>query len=1615
MNTPAALPSSISKKLEQLEDRVRERFLPEEAETAVRFLRRYYARARPEYLAANEALDLYGAALSHLNLARHRRREETRLRVYNPTLEKDGWECAHTVVEIVIEDMPFLVDSVRMAVNRGNVKILRILHPLLQVRRDPRGQLVEILEGKEADPEKGVHREAFLHLEILRQSEPAQLQALETALRKTLEDVRLAVQDWQPMRETLSRILSELEAQPPQLDREEIAESLAFLRWLLADHFTFLGYRRYDLVGEAGQEQLRIQPESGLGILRKPSEASHSIAFARLSPDLKKQARRPELLVLAKTSARATVHRPTNLDYIGIKRFDAQGRVCGEHRFLGLYGSRAYNCLPQEIPLLRKKLDYVLAKADLEPNSHSLKALTHILETYPRDELFQIEREDLYRISLGILELAEEQHPRLFVREDRYGRFVVCLVFVPRERYDTQGRLRMQQVLQAAFAARAVEFQVNLSEAMLARILFTVRTRAIPPYDTQEIERQLGEVMESWSDHLQSALLEHQGEARGSALFLAYRDAFPAGYREDFPARTAVHDIEQMEQLSPEAELRMSLYTPLEAPPGRLRFKIFRFGRTLPLFQVLPILENMGVEVEDERPYCIEPKGAEPRWIHDFGLAYEGAEIPDWGQVRKRFQDCFLNVWRKRAEDDGFNRLVIRAQLSWRQIALIRALAKYLRQTGMTFSQTYMEEVFSANPVIAALLVEFFEARFDPQRRSQSSQQTTRFLTRLQEALDAVQSLDQDRILRAFLDVCRAILRTNWFQRDATGSPKEVIALKLRPSEIPGLPEPRPAYEIFVYSPRMEGVHLRGGKVARGGLRWSDRREDFRTEVLGLMKAQMVKNAVIVPVGAKGGFVVKRPPAEPESLGEEVRACYRQFISGLLDLTDNLVAGRCQPPPDLVRYDGDDPYLVVAADKGTASFSDLANEVAKSYGFWLGDAFASGGTTGYDHKKMGITARGVWVCVEQHLQAAEIDYPYKPITVVGIGDMSGDVFGNGMLYTDKIKLIAAFDHRHIFIDPDPDPRLSYQERKRLFQLPHSSWADYDRDCLSQGGEIYSRTQKIIRLSEAARAALGCQAETLTPAELIQAILQAPVDLLWNGGIGTYVRARYERDSDLGDRSNDGVRVTADTLRCRVIGEGGNLGLTPLARVELARRGVRLDTDFIQNAGGVICSDLEVNTKILLDQLVAEGELTRKHRDQLLEEMTEEVARLVLRETYWQARAISMDEQWAVPLLREQGRFMRHLEQQGELNRALEFLPDEETLAEREADGEGLTRPEIALLLSYAKHTLYQALVDSELVEDPCLVDELIHYFPKPLRQRFPEAIRTHRLRREILASTLANRLINRTGSTFVFRLQEELDVHALDAVRAYFITWEVFGLRRLWSGIARLDGRVSANLQHQMLGAGVRLIVRSSRWLLKNWSGTLRIQPAIKRYQARVETLAARLMELADDSHRQRMQEIAANFYEEGVPRKLATWVASFDPLSRALDLVEAAESCALEITEVARVYFALDTFLELDWLSQRISALPTHDRWISGARSAYRDDLLEHHRALCVAVLKGGMPRASADAKLEFWRRRYHGVVETWLQLLADLRAQEELDLAMLSVALRALRKLALSTREPH
>ena len=1586
---------------------VRERLPEPQAAEVEQFVRAYYADTALEDVAE---LDLYGAALSHWHLMQRRRPGEAKVHVYTPQVEEHGWQSPHTVVETVTDDMPFLVDSVSMALTRHGSSIHVSVHPIVRVRRDGDGRLQELLP-RAADEAA----ESLMHVEIDRQADQAVHDELEADLRRVLADVRAAVEDWPAMRRHVGEIVADLDEHPPPIDPDELAETKALLEWIDDDHFTFLGYREYELQTQGGEEVLTSVPGSGLGILRQaePKPVSHS--FAELPPEVRKLARSPTPLIITKANSRATVHRPAYLDYVGAKRFDDAGSVCGERRFLGLFTHTAYSASPWEIPVLRRKVVRLVERSGFVPGSHDHKALVEILETYPRDELFQIPEDELSAIALGILHLGERRRVRLFVRREAFGRFFSCLVYLPLDRYNTEVRHRIERILQGAFDGSSVDFVARVSESVLARLHLIVHTEpgAAPDYDVAAIEGRLVEATRTWSDDLHDALTEQLGEARAATLHPRYAEAFPTAYQEDFSPRAAVADIQRIERLGPEGDLDLSLYLPLESQAGQLAFKLLRSGDPILLSDVLPLLENMGVKVTDERPFEVRPLDGPPVWIYDFGLDYGDDVELETDRVRGIFQDAFAEAWHGGVESDGFNRLVLGAGLTWREIALLRAIAKYLRQAGSAFSQAYMEETFADNAKLARLLVELFRLRFDPALASSGDAKVRELVGGFEAALDAVASLDQDRILRGFLSVILAMLRTSYFRSDQDGRPRPYLSFKLDPRTIPDLPAPRPMYEIFVYSPRMEGVHLRAGRVARGGIRWSDRREDFRTEILGLMKAQTVKNAVIVPTGAKGGFVLKAPPADREALKEEVVACYRILVRGLLDLTDTLTAGEIVPPSEVVRYDGDDPYLVVAADKGTATFSDIANDLSGEYGFWLGDAFASGGSAGYDHKAMAITARGAWESVKRHFRELGTDIESTDFTVVGIGDMSGDVFGNGMLLSRRIKLLGAFDHRHVFLDPGPDPEKSFEERARLFALPGSSWAHYDEKLISVGGGVFPRTAKSIPLSPEARAVLAVDASALAPNELIRALLRAPVDLLWNGGIGTFVKAAQESHADVGDRASDAIRVDAEELRCRVVGEGGNLGLTQSARIAYAMRGGRVLMDAIDNSAGVDCSDHEVNLKILLDAIVADGDLTKKQRNVVLAEMTDEVAELVLRDNYDQTQAIGTAVVQAASMVDVHARYIRSLEQAGRLDRALEFLPDEEALTERKAAGQGLTAPEFAILLSYTKIALYEELLASDVPDDPYLTSELERYFPTEVRERFRTRLARHPLRREIVAAQMTNGLVNRAGTTYLFRLGEETGATAPDIARAFAVAREVFDLRSLWAEIETLDGRVAAQTQIAMLLRARVLLERATRWLLRHQPRPLDIAAAISRFAPGAAALAEAGSTLFPAADRAAGQATAEELAGAGVPPTLANRVALLEALVPALDLVEVAAATGSSFEEVAGVYFEIGDRLELHALRERIAGLPREERWEALARRALWEDLHNEQRALAADVLRESGNGPVPD-RVSAWIAHNAQPVERCLQVLADVKAGNAYDLAMLSVAVREIRNLIEGTSGP-
>lgn len=1566
--------------------------------------REYYRQVDLEDLEERTPEDLLGALLSHRQLAAQRQPGEARVRVFSPTPGADGWGSRHSVVQVVNDDMPFLVDSVSLEIARQGLSLHLTVHPVLAVQRDAQGNLQSAVP-RSAAPE--LPRESWICIEVDRTVDAEQRAALAAGIGRVLADVRAAVTDWQSMATRLRDAAAEL-AQPPQgVDAEEAAESRAFLDWLAEDHFTLLGYRRHDLVEDGGELTLRIVPGTGLGLLRESRDPAASASFAALPAAARALARSPSpLLVVTKANTRSTVHRDGYTDYIGVKRLDAKGRVVGEHRFIGLFTSTAYSGSVAGIPLLRRKVEAIAQRAGFAPGGHLAKALQHTLETFPRDDLFQVAPDDLYDTAMGILALGERHRLRLFLWKDPFDRFVSCLLFVPRESFSTQLRLKFQQLLLQALGGTHIDFDVLLSGTQLARIHFTVRIapHPMPDVDRKALERRLAAVARRWEDELRDALVDDAGEAAGLALDRRWSAAFPVAYRDRVPARAAVHDIRKMEQLSPAAPLALALYWPLGAAEGRLGLKLYRLGAPVVLSDSLPMLEHMGVRVLAEDNHRIARADGEPVYLHDFALeARPDAEIEPQA-LAGLFEDAFARVFRGEVDNDEFNRLVLLAGLAAEEVVVLRAYAKYLKQIGFAQSQATIAATLAAHPRIARMLVSLFRLRFDPQAHDDAAAASQ--VNALAQALDKVSNLSEDRVLRQLLALVQATLRTNFWRTGtgasgAAGPRRPFLSFKFDSHKVPGLPEPRPLYEIWVYSPRFEGIHLRGGKVARGGLRWSDRPDDFRTEVLGLVKAQMVKNTVIVPVGSKGGFVLKKAPpsTDREAFLKEGIACYQDYLRGLLDLTDNLAGGKTVPPPQVMRIDGDDPYLVVAADKGTATFSDHANAVSAEYGHWLGDAFASGGSQGYDHKAMGITARGAWESVKRHFRELGVDTQASDFTVVGIGDMSGDVFGNGMLLSRHIRLVAAFDHRHVFIDPEPDAESSFAERERLFRLPRSSWADYDPKRISAGGGIWARSEKSVPLSPQARAVLGVEAEHLTPAELVSAILRAPVDLLYNGGIGTYVKAAAETHADVGDRANDAVRIAGAQLRCKVVAEGGNLGFTQRGRIEAALAGVRLNTDAIDNSAGVDTSDHEVNIKILLGIAQADGELTDKQRNALLPQMTEQVAGLVLRDNYFQTQALSIGGRLAVRQLDEQARFIRFLEKKGELNRAIEYLPADEEIADRKARGLGLTSPEQAVLLAYSKMWLNDELIASDLPEDPWVATALERYFPTQLKERFAPVIPRHPLRREIIATHVLNSMVNRVGPTFVHRLGEITGATPPQVVRAYLASREVFGLVPLWQQIEALDNLVPDEVQADMVVTLRALITRATTWFLRSRRLFEPTQQQVSRFAPAVQALRAHAGSGNAASER------LTRWVQAGVPRALAQQVDGAEALFNALDIAELAEAGKRPLALVAQVHAGVGERLGLARMRQQIELLPADSFWHSLAKLALSDDLVDLQRSIAQEAL--GHPDDGAPQVLDRWEAGNRQALARAQRLLAELQDTPGSDLAMLSVALRELRNL--------
>jgi glutamate dehydrogenase len=1584
--------------LQELLARIDERAPADRAAAVRAFALAYLRRISDEVAASLTAEELFGQVMGIFDLADRRGSEPFAVRAFNPTLAGDGYTTVGSVVETNCEDSPFLVDSVSEELTARGLEIRLVIHPVIGVERDEHGRIRRVVHARQA-----ATRESVMHFETGRHLPVEQLRELEERIRRILRDLQAAVRDFAAMNDRVPRMVEAAQAATGRYSQDEVDEVVLFLWWLLDGNFVFLGYREYVIENDT----IAVAHDAGLGILGhdERSRFASPVPLATIDSALRDRLIGGSLLDVSKTNRFSTVHRRTKMDDITVKRVAPDGMITGHLRLVGLFTRKAYMAPASRIPILSRKLRQIAAAEDLLEGSHDHKTLVELFESFPKDELFVAGEEKLRETLVRLLDLQERKHIQLFVRPDMQEGRVAILVALPRDRFNAELRHRLQDMLQRRYGGSSVDYHLSLTEEEQALLHFAVHVEGqIPEVSFAELEHEVVALARTWDDRLRERLATLHGEERGNALADEYAERFPDYYKSSNDISLAVVDIEHFERLKQGEPFVVGLKNEREAGQPQTRVGLYKTGGKVRLSDFMPILRALGLTVIEEVPTRLSGGDGET-FLHDFGVLDENERPLNLAEVGDRVAECIAAVWRGDTESDSLNRLVVKAGLSWRQVAVLRAYRTYRLRVGASFGVDYKNEAYARNPHIARKLDRLFELRFDPaQERDEEAEQAIR--TEILADLDAVKSLDEDRILRAQLGLIEATVRTNAFR--SPDHPRldraPYLSFKLDSARVPDMPKPCPLFEIFVYSPEIEGIHLRGGRIARGGIRWSDRREDYRTEILGLMKAQMVKNAVIVPVGSKGGFVLKRTPTTKDELKAQVVEQYSTLIRGMLDLTDNLVDGTVVHPPEVRVLDAGDPYLVVAADKGTATLSDTANAIAAEYAFWLGDAFASGGSSGYDHKQLGITAAGVWESVKRHFRELGHDVLTTPVTVAGIGDMSGDVFGNGLLYTDTLKLVAAFDHRHVFIDPDPDPEASHAERKRLFQLGGSSWDDYDRAVISAGGGVWSRQEKSIPLSPEARRALGVEIEFATPAEVVSAILRAPVDLFWNGGIGTFVKSSSETNADVGDRANDAIRVNGGELRARVVGEGGNLGFTQKGRIEYAQTGGRINTDAIDNSAGVDCSDHEVNLKILLDIAVAAGDLTTKQRNDLLRAVEQDVARHVLYDNYLQAQILSQEVAVSADRLDAYEELMKQLESQDLLDRELESLPSSEQMAERARDGQGMARPELCVLLAYAKRSLEQAIRRSPLPDDPYLDADMERYFPPKVVERFGHLVARHPLRADLASTILANAVCNDQGITFASRLVAETGAEAAEVVRAYRIAREVTGAVARWDDVEALDGKIDPVLQNVLMVGVDTLVEDVSRWYLLNAPSTP-LGEAVELAKPLVDELSKVIEKTGSERWRSAREAIVQELVREGIEERLARRHAYQPELAHAPDIIAVARDTGRSLEDVANAFFLAGERLHLDWLERRLVELPEASRWQRWAAKAMEDDVMALRRDVALRALSH-TPKPAAEALDDYLSDRGEAY-ERLGRLIESLATQEEDGLAALTVALRQVRSV--------
>ncbi len=1586
------------------------------------FISKFFWRADLKYLSKNDPEYLFNAAYCALDFARTKTPDTyKKVRVFNPSEKADGWKTDRTVVQCHLNDSPFILDSVINCLYRDDRMLHEVIHPILNVERDPKGNLLKVYSER-SEKAAGI-RESFIHIEIGHVASPEDIKRIESDIFDVLECVEYAVKDWKQMMEKITNTIARLEKEKKNA---ESIEALEFVKWAAGNNFIFLGYRDYEFKKD---KTIVYDTKTQLGIYNANMNKRHDEKLPKLSLSDELLQNNSKIVEITKSGRKSVVHRPAHMDYISIKKYDDKGNIVGEERYLGLFTSKVYFQSAHTIPIIRAKIDNIIEKAGFRHDSHNGKSLVAVLESHPRDELLQSTEDELFEMGMGIVSLSEKPATRIFIRRDRFYRFYSCIIYIPREFFTTHLRNSIQEILEEELKGKVMDYYTQVTDSPLARVNVLVRTIADTEasdyldeanlrfkdihVDIEKIERRIVEKTNSWIDGLSRKLTEKFGEIEGEKYFRDYAKSFPEGFKDLYHPGGATADITKVEQVYKNGDMQLDFdfYKLEKDEADYFQLKLYSLDKRITLSEIMPVIENMGFNAIDEIIFNIKPRNRDNAvWLHHFKLVFNRTELDansemkiNIDQVKHLFEETLMLIWAKKIENDRLNQLVARAGLTAREVMVLRAYGKYTIQLNFPYSLEFINRVLCKHPSIAKAIATLFTVKFDPalgeqERKSGVENQ----ITNIKNALTKVQAVTEDRILTQIAETVKATLRTNYYTKDKNGNPKDYLSFKLKSDQVPNMVKPVMFAEIFVYSYDVEGIHLRGGKVARGGLRWSDRFEDFRTEVLGLVKAQMVKNSVIVPTGSKGGFVVKNASGMPrDEYMTKGQACYRTFLRGLLDVTDNIINGQVVTPNNVIRIDAEDPYLVVAADKGTATFSDIANGISEEYNFWLGDAFASGGSAGYDHKKMAITARGGWVSVMRHFREMGRDCQKEDFTCVGVGDMSGDVFGNGMLQSEHTRLLAAFNHLHIFIDPTPDSAKTFVERDRLFKLPKSGWNDYDKSLISNGGGVFERSAKLLPISKEMKEVFSIKEDVLSPEELIKKILTSEVDLLWNGGIGTYVKASSETNEQVGDKANDTLRVNGNELKCKVVGEGGNLGFTQRARIEYARIGGRINTDAIDNSGGVDCSDHEVNIKIALREAVVAGKLNLQTRNKLLEEMTDEVAKLVLRDNELQTHAITIMENQKNKIIEDNIGLMQLLEKSGKLDRNIEFLPSNEVLSNRAVAKQGLTRPELAVLLAYSKMSVFDDLISSHLPDDSYFTTDLMLYFPKNMRETYLEEIQCHRLRREIIATFVANSIVNRTGTTFFHKVREETGMKGCDVARAYTIVRDVFCLREIWEEIEALGTQINLETMMKLYAEVDRLIERGTSWFLRNCKHPLQTAILVETFRPAAAELSKYLEDIMNPEIRESRDKTLNDFIANNVPHVLAKKIADLDALASATDIKLASDNTSIPLNIVGQVYFDLGSRFRLTWLRINARKLMGDSHWDNLSLKTIISTFYDQQMKLTEDVLKKGCDKDSCELSIDKWIGDKKKPVTRYTNFVKELQTQEKITMPMLTVAM--------------